>query len=142
MDLNGATSCGRCAGTRGCWRGKGPQSHWAMIHRPASHFCWTAVLLLAFPRWGGWGGTVHTLSRLCSMLFSLLTQGQVTVSMLAEQEVRFSDPVDGADVIACVSRLMVGSLVFLGSRPILWLSSTLATGRGDRRAGEPRGDLS
>lgn len=37
----------------------------------------------------------------------------------------FSDPVDGANVIACVGRLMIGSLVFLGSRPILWLSSTI-----------------
>lgn len=36
-----------------------------------------------------------------------------------------SDPLDGANVIACVSRLMVGSLVFLGSRPILWLSSAI-----------------
>lgn len=51
------------------------------------------------------------------MLFSLLTQMQVTVSMLAEQEVCFSDPMDGANVIACVSRLVVGSLVFLGSCP-------------------------
>lgn len=58
-------------------------------------------------------------------LFSLLTQMQVTVSMLAEQEVCFSDPMDGANVIACVCRLMSGSLVFLGSCPILWLSSTI-----------------
>lgn len=71
------------------------------------------------------GGTVHTLSRLCSMLFSPLTQTQVTVSMLAEQEVCCSDPMDGANAIACVGRLMTGSLVFLGSRPILWLSSTI-----------------
>lgn len=40
MDLKDATSCGRCAGTIGCRRGKGPQSYWALIHRPASPFCW------------------------------------------------------------------------------------------------------
>ncbi len=76
-----------------------------------------------WPPW--WGGAVHTLCRPCSMLFSLLTQTQVTVSMLAEQEVCFSDPMDGANVIACVGRLMIGALVFLGSRPIRWLSSTI-----------------
>lgn len=59
------------------------------------------------------------------MRFSLLTQSQVTVSVLAEQEVCFSDPMDGANVIACVGRLVSGSLVCLGSRPILWLSSTI-----------------
>lgn len=39
MDLKDATSCGRCAGTGGCRRGKGPQSHRALIHRPASPLC-------------------------------------------------------------------------------------------------------
>lgn len=89
---------------------------------PSAGADWTAVLHMASP-WGG--GAVHTLSRLCPMRFSLLTQTQVTVSMLVEQEVCFSGPMDGANVIACVSRLMSGSLVCLGSRPILWLSSTI-----------------
>lgn len=60
----------------------------------------------------GEGGAVRTLS---DAFFSLLTQSQVTVSMLAEQEVCFSDPMDGANVIACVGRLMSGSPVCLGS---------------------------
>lgn len=57
------------------------------------------------------------------MLFSLLAQ--VTVSMLAGQEVCLPDPVDGANVLACVSRVVIGPLVCLGSRPVLWLSSTI-----------------
>lgn len=27
-------------GPEGCRRGRGPQSHWALIHSPASPFCW------------------------------------------------------------------------------------------------------
>ncbi|GAA6218999.1 uncharacterized [Lates japonicus] len=106
MNLKDATSCGRCAGTRRCRRGKRPQSHWALICRPASPFCfradWTAVLLLDSPREGrGGGGGAHCPGHV-QCFFSLLTQTQVTVSMLAEQEVCFSDLTDDAKVIACV----------------------------------------
>lgn len=68
------------------------------------------------------GGAVGTLSG--PMLFSSLL-GQVTVSVLAEREVCFSNPMDGANVVACVSRVVIGPLVCLGSRPVLWLSSTI-----------------
>lgn len=72
MDLKEATSCGRCAGTRGCRRGKGPQSHWVPIHRPASPFCWgwldcsTAYGLLI-----GGGGGLFTHCPGCVQCFSL-----------------------------------------------------------------------
>lgn len=71
------------------------------IHRPASPFC-RGCAASGLPGVGE--GAVRTLSGPCSMLFSLPTQAQVTVSMLAEQEVCFSDPMDGANVIACVGR--------------------------------------
>ena len=51
---------------------------------PHAPFCWIAGLLLASPVEGG---AVHTLCGPCLMPFSLLTRIQVTVSMLAEQEV-------------------------------------------------------
>lgn len=50
---------------------------------------------------GGGGRCSHAVRALFHV-FSLLTQTQVAVSMLAEQEVCFSDPVDGASVVACV----------------------------------------
>lgn len=54
------------------------------------------------PGWGaGGGGCSHTV-RALFRVFSLLTQTQVAASVPAEQEVCFSDPVDGASVIACV----------------------------------------
>lgn len=50
----------------------------------------------------------------------------------------FPDQADGANVVACVCRVVIGSLVFLGSRPVLWLSSTI----GYREGGGGRaGDL-
>lgn len=90
MDLKGATSCGRCAGTRrvsereraSASLGPDPQASVSLLLGLQCCF-WPPQVE------GGRGGAVHTLSRPCSMLFSLLTQTQVTVSMLAEQEVCF-----------------------------------------------------
>lgn len=82
---------------------------------------------------GNKGESLHTLSRPRSVLSILLTHIQVTVSVLPEQEACFSSPLDGASVIACMSRLMVGSLVYLGSRPVLWLSSTIGYRERERK---------
>lgn len=60
MDLKDATSCGRCAGTRGCRRGKGPQSHWALIHKPASPVCWDWLGCSIASGLSKWGGALFT----------------------------------------------------------------------------------
>lgn len=86
MDLKDATSCGRCAGTRGCWRGKGKGASVSLGPDPQVSVsllldCSTASGLPV----GGWRCS-HTVQAEFNAFLSLLTQTQ-TVSMLAEQEV-------------------------------------------------------
>lgn len=113
--MKDATSCGRCAGDE-----RASERERAAVSLGPDPQASVSLLLERSAASG-------SLSRPRSMLFSLLTpRCRRLLSMLAEQEVCFfSDPMDGANVIACVGRLMIGTLVFLGSRPILWLSSTI-----------------
>lgn len=127
-------SCNQCVRTRRFLERERVSAPVGSYSRASISFQ-TSLQCCFWPPW--WGGAVHTLSRPCLTLFSLLTPTQVTVSMLVEQEVCFYTSVDGPFVVVLVSRVVVGSSVFRvsGPDPLVelchWLQGVGTEGAGD-----------
>lgn len=142
-DLKDATNCGQCAGTRQCGQERvslspDPKPSISLLLRLTG-------LLLASPwegQGGGWeqgGKFAHTFQAAFGAFHSPHSHTG-DCECAARAEACFSSPLDGASVIACVSGLMVSSLVYLGSRPVLWLSSTIGYRERERKGWWPQGD--